>query len=66
MDATEVKRIRQKLGRSQRDLDYLLNMSSGSVKRWESGQSKCGVKGTAEVLLKLLDKRPELVLDIRE
>jgi DNA-binding transcriptional regulator YiaG len=66
MSPEDVKRIRLKLGKSQRSFDFLLKMAPGATKRWEDTGAKYGIKGTTYLLLRLLDAHPELVQEIKD
>lgn len=60
MDKSEVKRIRKKLGLTQKEMALTLGLSDGiTVRRWESGSRIVG--GTTATLLQLLDDAPNLV-----
>ncbi|OIP69985.1 MAG: transcriptional regulator [Oscillatoriales cyanobacterium CG2_30_44_21] len=57
-----VKKIRMRLGMSQTEFSQILNISSNTVSQWEQG--KRYPKGTAKVLLKVIDKFPESTLAV--
>ena len=63
MNADEIKRIRKKLGLTQRELGLLTNSSKSSVERWEGSNGK--VSGSTVTLLSLLDKHPEYLEEIK-
>ena len=55
--AEEMKRIRTKLGLTQKEFALLVNCSKVTVERWET--SKEPIKGPICLLLKMLEKYPE-------
>jgi len=55
LPASEVRRIRAKLGLSQRDIARHLGYSTGQiVSHWESGRKPCS--GSAAQILRLYDR----------
>lgn len=57
MNATEIKRIRKKVGLSQRDLEIELGMKGcdgRTVRYWESGDKD--ISGPCAKLMRLMDK----------
>ena len=59
INATDVKKIREKIKMSQGVFAKLLNVNSSSVKQWEQG--KRNPSGSTKVLLELLKKDPEIL-----
>ena len=59
---SEVSQVRQKTGLSQSQFAKSLGISVNTLKSWEQGQRK--PSGSAQVLLKLLKKTPELIDEI--
>nr|WP_315265370.1 type II toxin-antitoxin system MqsA family antitoxin [Moraxella osloensis] len=59
---SEVSQVRQKTGLSQSQFAKSLGISVNTLKSWEQGQRK--PSGSAQVLLKLLGKKPELIDEI--
>lgn len=62
----EFRFLRVELGLSQRDLGALMGVDQQSIARWEKGQTKDGVPGPAEKLIRLLylaklDGQPDVV-----
>lgn len=61
--AEEIKRVRKQLGLTQKELAMLVNTSKPTVERWET--SKEPIRGPIVTLLKLLEKNPEYVEQVR-
>jgi DNA-binding transcriptional regulator YiaG len=62
-DAAEMKRIRQGLGLSQAQMAGLLRTPKKTYQNWEQGlRAPLGAVG---LLLRLLEKKPALVQDLR-
>jgi len=59
---SEVSQVRQKTGLSQSQFAKSLGISVNTLKSWEQGQRK--PSGSAQILLKLLGKKPELIDEI--
>lgn len=59
----EMKRIRKKLDITQKELAELIHCSKSTVERWEMSEEP--IKGPVVLLLKLLEKHPEYVEEIR-
>ena len=59
---SEVSQVRQKTGLSQSQFAKSLGISVNTLKSWEQGQRK--PSGSAQVLLKLLGHKPELIDEI--
>lgn len=59
---SDTAQTRQKAGLSQSQFAKALGISVNTLKSWEQGQRK--PSGSAQVLLKLLNKRPELIGEI--
>jgi len=57
LSGEEVRRIREKLGLSQAELEQRLGLGSKVVVRWENG--KVRLPGPVNALLRILDKNPE-------
>lgn len=57
-----IANTRQKTGLSQRQFAEKLGISVNTLKSWEQGQRKPSGAGMA--LMRLLDKRPELVAEL--
>lgn len=55
----EIKRIRKLLCITQRDFAELINCSKSTVERWETSNEP--ISGPIVLLLKLLEKHPEIV-----
>ena len=58
----EPRAIREKSGLTQEQMARMLDMSLSGYRKWEQGQRS--VSGPARVLLRVLDKHPEAVLDV--
>lgn len=57
----DVKAIRRRLKMSQREFATRFGFSIGTVQNWERGHRR--PEGAARALLKVIDKRPDAVLD---
>ena len=56
------RRVRKRLGLSQREFARRINVSLDTIRNWEQGKRR--PSGAARALLKVLDKAPETVLRI--
>ena len=63
MDPERITRLRERLGLTQEQLEDLLGLGRKVVTRWENGKVALG--GATECLLLLLERRPELLSDLR-
>ena len=61
-DISDTAQVRHKAGLSQSQFVKALGISVNTLKSWEQGQRK--PSGSAQVLLKLLGKKPELIDEI--
>ena len=61
MTPIDVQSVRNKYGFSQVKFAGLLGISVGTLRNWEQGRRKPG--GSARVLLKVVARHPETVLD---
>ena len=59
--ASDVVRVRNKLGISQNKFARLLGISENTLQNWEQGRRK--PTGPAKVLLKIAAKHPKVVLE---
>lgn len=59
----DIKRIRKKLGLTQKDFAELINCSKPTIERWET--SKEPISGPIVLLLNMLDNQPDYVERIR-
>ena len=59
--ASDVIRVRNKLGISQNKFARLLGISENTLQNWEQGRRK--PTGPAKVLLKIAAKHPKVVLE---
>ena len=57
----DVKMIRERLGLSQQEFALRFGFSTGSVRNWEQGHRR--PEGPARVLLKVIEKNPDAVLN---
>lgn len=62
-DKSEVLAVRQKLGVSQKLFAKLLHINERTLENWEQGRTKPNTQ--AAVLIKLVNKRPELINDLQ-
>lgn len=61
-EVSSIRQVREKTGLSQADFAKKIKVSPKTLQGWETGKQK--PKGTAEVLMRLLDKNPELVQSV--
>lgn len=61
---SDTAQIRHQVGLSQSQFAKTLGISVNTLKSWEQGQRK--PSSTAQVLLNLLGKKPELIKDIAQ
>jgi len=64
MTPERIRALRKRLGLTQVDLERLLGHGAKVVTRWE--QDKVKPNPGTDMLLALLEKKPELLNDIRE
>jgi putative transcriptional regulator len=57
----DVKRIRKQLHVSQSQFSLMIGVSKATLQNWEQGRRE--PEGPAKVLLRIVDKRPEAVLE---
>lgn len=57
----DVKAIRKKAGMSQKQFSNIFGLSVGTLRHWEQGARN--PRGPALVLLNVMDKNPQAVLD---
>lgn len=57
-----VKAIRQRFGLSQREFARMFRIPLGSVRDWEQGRAR--PEWTAAILLKVIERHPEAVVDV--
>ena len=62
-DKSEVLVVRQKLGVSQKIFAQLLHINERTLENWEQGRTKPNTQ--AAVLIKLVNKRPDLIKDLQ-
>ena len=58
--AAYVRRIRKRMGMTQRDFAVRINVSVDTLRHWEKGKRL--PEGPAKALLRILDKVPEIAL----
>ena len=61
-EAIDVKAIREKTGLSQRQFCATFGISLGALRHWEQGLRV--PRGTARVLLKIVDNNPRAVINV--
>lgn len=59
---TEVRALREQFGLSQDKFAHLVGISVGTLRNWEQGRRK--PEGPARVLLQVVSRHPEILLDI--
>ena len=57
--ASDVKRARKRLGLSQDRFAHAFGVSASTVRKWEQGVRR--PSGAARVLLRIIERRPEVV-----
>ena len=57
----EIQKLRIKYGLSQNNFANLIGISVGTLRNWEQGRRK--PEGPARVLLSIVDRHPEAILD---
>lgn len=62
MEEADSKHIRQQLQLSQREFASLLGISLGTLRNWEQGRRT--PEGPAKVLLQIVARHPEVLLDL--
>lgn len=58
---TDIRGLREKHGLSQPQFAALLGISVGTLRNWEQGRRK--PEGSARVLLRVVEKHPEVVFE---
>ncbi len=58
----DVKEVRQRYGLSQEKFAALMGISVGTLRNWEQGRRH--PEGSARVLLRVVSRHPEAVLDV--
>ena len=61
-EAIDVKAIRKKTGMSQQRFCATFGISLGALRHWEQGRRV--PRGTARVLLKIVDNNPKAVINV--
>jgi putative transcriptional regulator len=61
LEEPDVRSVRERFGLSQPRFAALMGISVGTLRNWEQGRRK--PEGTARVLLRVVAKHPEAVLD---
>ena len=57
----DIRKIREKLGKSQSEFAYMIGVSISTLQNWEQGRRR--PEGPARALLKIASEYPELVED---
>ena len=57
----DIKRIRNRLHVSQAQFSLMIGVSKSTLQNWEQGRRQ--PEGPAKALLRIVDKRPQAVLD---
>ena len=60
-EKVDVKAIRQKTGMSQQQFCSTFGISLGSLRHWEQGLRK--PRGTAKILLKVVERNPQAIIE---
>lgn len=58
----DVRAVRERYGLSQSKFAALMGISVGTLRNWEQGRRR--PEGSARVLLRVVDRHPEAVLDV--
>lgn len=61
VDEPDVRAVRERYGLSQPKFAALMGISAGTLRNWEQGRRK--PEGSARILLRVVAKHPEAVLD---
>lgn len=61
--AQEIKRVRTRLGLTQKEFAQLINCSKATIERWETTEGP--ISGNIVLLLILLERNPEYVEDMK-
>ena len=61
LTTNEVRALRERYGLSQHKFAALMGISLGTLRNWEQGRRR--PEGSAQVLLRVVAKHPEAVLD---
>jgi putative transcriptional regulator len=62
VEELDVRSLREKHGLSQPKFAALMGISVGTLRNWEQGRRK--PEGSARVLLRVVDRHPEVVLEV--
>jgi len=62
IDEPDVKAVREQYGLSQAKFAALMGISVGTLRNWEQGRRQ--PEGSARVLLRVVARHPEAVLDV--
>ena len=57
----DIKAIRKKLNKSQRELALMIGVSVSTLQNWEQGRRQ--PEGPARVLLKIASRNPQVILE---
>lgn len=57
----DIKAIREKFNKSQREFAYMIGVSVGTLQNWEQGRRK--PEGPARALLRVAEKNPKAVIE---
>lgn len=60
-EPTDIKALRERLGLSQSEFALMIGVSVGTLRNWEQGRRR--PEGPAQALLKVVEKKPEAVLE---
>ena len=63
LTAIEIKKIRKKLGFTQKEFAFLLNCSVSTIERWETSEKP--VNGPIVLALSMLERYPEYAAEIK-
>lgn len=61
--AKEIKKIRKQLGLTQKDFAMLIKCSKSTIERWETSDEP--ITGPVVLLIKMLEKHPEYIEEIK-
>jgi len=60
-EPTDIKALRERLRLSQSEFALMIGVSVGTLRNWEQGRRR--PEGPAQALLKVVEKKPEAVLE---
>ncbi|MEW5816511.1 MAG: NadS family protein [Spirochaetota bacterium] len=62
ISSVDVRLIRKRLGKSQREFALMIGVSVATLQNWEQGRRK--PEGPAQALLKIAEKNPKAIAEV--